>query len=128
MAQRLERQDVRLDKFLRGRLRQEVYEQVTSSEACVIISPDEKRVHRYAVLGHRCLFSTEFPPKNLKMLLQLEDIVSVDMVSLQVFILGRYHHGGYTYTALHWYHRIHCYLHFTYQLVWGIQCLGNSHS
>lgn len=82
----LERQDVRLDKFLREQLRQEIYERVVSSEPCVIFSPEEKRVHRYAVLGHRCLYATEFPPKNLKVLVQLEDIVSVDMVSVSVCV------------------------------------------
>lgn len=79
---------MRLDKFLRGQLRQEVYERVASSEPCVIFSPEEKRVHRYAVLSHRCIFSTEFPPKNLKVLVQLEDIVSVDVVSVCVCIHG----------------------------------------
>ena len=81
MSQGLERRDVRLDRFLRGQLPPQVYERLASSEPCVVTSPEEKRVHRTAVLGHKRLFSTEFPPKNLKVLVQLEDIVSVDMVS-----------------------------------------------
>lgn len=86
MSQRLERQDVRLDRFLRGQLSPEVYERVASSEPCVVISAEEKRVHRYAVLGHKTLYSTEFPPKNLKVLTQLEDIISVDMVRVQAVV------------------------------------------
>lgn len=82
MSRGLERHDVRLDKFLRGQLSGEVYERVVSSEPCVLSSPEEKRVHRYAVLGHRRLFATEFPPKNLKVLLKLEDIVAVELVSV----------------------------------------------
>lgn len=86
MAHGLEtrRQDVRLEKFLRGQFSQEVYERVSSSEPCVLISPDEKRVHRYAVLGHTQLYTTEFPPKKLKTLLKLEDIISISMVRLRM--------------------------------------------
>lgn len=78
----MERVDVRLEKFLRGQLSQELYERLCSSEPCVLTSPDEKRVHRYAVLGHSCLYSTEFPPKNLKILLQLTHILNIRKVCL----------------------------------------------
>lgn len=100
MSQGLERQDVRLDRFLRGQLRPEVYERVVTSEPCVIISPEERRVHRYAVLGHRCLFLTAFPPKILKPQLQLEDIISIKVVRFvcaspwQYSAEGNDHSGG----------------------------------
>jgi hypothetical protein len=84
MTQGLERRDVRLDKFLREQLTEEEYERLTCTEPSVLFSPEEKRVYRYAILGHRCFFSTEFPPKNLKVQLQLEDIVSVDVVSVSI--------------------------------------------
>lgn len=74
------RQDVRLESFLRRQLSPEVYERISTSEGCVLFSPEEKRVHRYVVLGHRQLFTTEFPPKNLKVLLNLETITSVNLV------------------------------------------------
>lgn len=90
MSRGLERLDVRLDKFLRGQLSGEVYERVVSSEPCVLSSPEEKRVHRYAVLGHKCVYSTEFPPKNLKTLLKLEDIVAVDLVSVSMVTITQH--------------------------------------
>lgn len=74
------RQDVRLESFLRRQLRPDVYERLSTSEGCVLFSPDEKRVHRFAVLGHKQLFTTEFPPKHFKVLLNLDSITSIKMV------------------------------------------------
>ena len=84
MAQRggSKRQDLRLETFLRRQLSLEEYERVCGSESCVLFSPEERRVHRYVILGHRQLYSTEFAPKKLKVLLQLEAITAVTMVSL----------------------------------------------
>ncbi len=74
------RQDIRLETFLRRQLSQEEYERVCGSESCVLFSPEERRVHRYVILGHRHLYSTEFAPKKLKVLLQLESITDVQIV------------------------------------------------
>ena len=74
------RQDVRLESFLRRQLPPDVYERLSTSEGCVLFSADEKRVHRFVVLGHKQLFTTEFPPKNLKVLLNLDSIASIRMV------------------------------------------------
>lgn len=73
--------DAKLDSFLRRKLAQEDYERVSTFEPCVVVSPNDKRVHRFVVLGHRCLYLTEVPPKNLKEALQLKDISSIRMVS-----------------------------------------------
>ena len=73
--------DAKLDSFLRRRLAQEDYERISTSEPCVVISPEDKRVHRHVVLGHHCLYLVEVPPKNLKVALQLKDVGSVRMVS-----------------------------------------------
>lgn len=81
MSCRLGRQDVKLDRFLREELCWEVYERLCSSEPCVIRSGGEKWAHRHAVLGHKCLYSTEFPPKNIKTLVKLEDITAISVVS-----------------------------------------------
>lgn len=80
MSCRLERQDVKLDRFLRDELCREVYERLCKPEACVIRS-GEKWVHRFAVLGHKCLYSTEFPPKHIETLVKLEDITAISVVS-----------------------------------------------
>ena len=76
--------DAKLDSFLRRRLTQEDFERVCTSEPCVVVSPEDKRVHRHVVLGHRCLYLTEVPPKNLKTALHVRDISSIRMVSLSV--------------------------------------------
>ena len=73
--------DAKLDSFLRRRLAQEEFERISTSEPCVVLSPDDKRVHRHAVLSHRCLYLTEVPPKNVKVALHLKNIHSLRMVS-----------------------------------------------
>lgn len=78
----LGRQDLRLETFLRRQLSLEEYDRLCGSESCVLFSPDEKRVHRYVILGHRQLYSTEFAPKKLKVLLQLDCITAVQLVRL----------------------------------------------
>ena len=73
---------MKLDRFLRQELCREEYERVCKSEACVIrASGGEKWVHRYAVLGHKCLYSTEIPPKHIETLVKLEDITAISVVS-----------------------------------------------
>ena len=75
------RYDVKLDSFLRRTLPSEEYERVSASEPCVVLSPDDKRVHRHVILGHHSLYLTEFPPKSLKTAVHLRDVQSVRMVS-----------------------------------------------
>ena len=80
--------DAKLDSFLRRRLPQEDFERISTSEPCVILSPEDKRVHRHAVLGHRCVYFTEVPPKNLKIALYLKDVTSIRMVSVSIYFIG----------------------------------------
>lgn len=87
------RLDVRLESFLRRQVSPEVYERISTSEACVLISAEERRVHRYVVLGHRQLFTTEFPPKNLKLLLNLEAILSIRKVSVRLLLWQHKYRG-----------------------------------
>ena len=79
--------DAKLDSFLRRRLPQEDFERISTSEPCVILSPEDKRVHRHAVLGHRCVYFTEVPPKNLKIALYLKDVTSIRMVSVSMYFI-----------------------------------------
>ena len=72
--------DGKLDSFLRRSLPSEDYERICTSELCVVVSPEEKRVHRHVVLGHRCLYLTEFPPKSVKVAANLQDVQSICMV------------------------------------------------
>ena len=81
------RLDVRLESFLRRNLTQEDYERLYTSEPCVVLSPEEKRVHRYAILGHDQLYTLEIPPKKLRTVLRLEDISSIQLVRLHVVLM-----------------------------------------
>ena len=74
------RYDGKLDSFLHRNLAREDYERVCTSEPCVVVSPDEKRVHKHVILGHRCLYFADFPPKTIKVAMQLKDIQSIRMV------------------------------------------------
>ena len=74
------RLDARLDLFLRRNLSQEDYERVFTAEHCVVISPEEKRVHRFAVLGHTALYTVDYPPRKFKTIFPLKDISSMRTV------------------------------------------------
>lgn len=74
------RQDVRLETFLCRNLSPEDYERVCASEPCVVFTPEEKRVYRYAVLGHHKLYTLDFPPKKLRTVLELKSISSMRTV------------------------------------------------
>ena len=80
--------DAKLDSFLRRNLAQEDFERVCTSEPCVVVSPEDKRVHRHAVLGHQCLYLTEVPPKNLKTALHIREISSIRMVGFTARVCG----------------------------------------
>ena len=80
-AVEVRRYDGKLDSFLLRNLPREDYERVSTSEPCVVVSTEDKRVHRHVILGHRSLYLTEFPPKNLKVAVNLRDVTDIKMVS-----------------------------------------------
>ena len=74
------RYDGKLDNFLLQTLPEDEYERIATSELCVVVSPEEKPAHKHAIVGHQHLYLTQFPPKNLKIALHLQDVTSVRMV------------------------------------------------
>lgn len=70
----------KLNSFLHLHLPPADYARVCASEPCVAVYPEEKRVHRYAVLGHSRLYLTEVPPRSLKATLELGNVQSVEVV------------------------------------------------
>ena len=74
------RYDAKLDAFLHLHLPRADYARVCTSEPCVATYPEEKRVHRHVVLGHRRLYLVDVPPRSLKATLALSDVESVEMV------------------------------------------------
>ncbi len=79
--QGLRRFDARLDAHLRRRLSSEDHDRVSTSVKCVASQTgDIQNKHRYVILGHRCIYLAEVPPKNLKVAVHLRDVHSVEMV------------------------------------------------
>ena len=74
--------DVKLDTFLRRNLSREDYERISTSVLCAFSSSEEKRKYRHAVLGHKCIYITDVPPKSHRIAVHLRDIVAVEIVSI----------------------------------------------
>ena len=75
------RYDGKLDNFLLQSLSEDEYERIATSELCVVVCPEEKPAHKHVIVGHQHLYMTQFPPKNLKIAVHLEDVTSIRMVS-----------------------------------------------
>lgn len=73
--------DVKLDSLLRRSLSLDTYERILTCEFCVVVTPEEKREPRNVIVGHDLLYASEVPPKTIKPILRLGDIVSVNVVS-----------------------------------------------
>ena len=72
--------DARLDAYLR-RLLPEDHDRISTSVKCVAsLTGDIQHKHRYAILGHKCVYLAEVPPKNLRVAVHLKDVQSVEMV------------------------------------------------
>ena len=80
MVNDFRRFDVKLDSLLRRSLPLETYERILTCEFCVVVTPDEKREPRNVIVGHDLLYASEVPPKTIRPLLRLGDIVSVNVV------------------------------------------------
>eukprot|EP00118_Oscarella_pearsei_P021298 m.238347 g.238347 ORF g.238347 m.238347 type:complete len:562 (+) comp40162_c1_seq9:141-1826(+) len=76
----LRKQNSRLESFLKRVLPQEKYERLRCYESAVIVSSEDKRALRYVIVGHRMLYVSENPPKNLKSILDLEDIEDIALI------------------------------------------------
>ena len=89
MAGVVERRDGKLESFLHRHLPTEEYERLLARQPCVATvrgeggGVTERPGHRHVAVGHRCLYLTEVPPKNIKTNLQLRDVDSIQIVSLQ---------------------------------------------
>ena len=78
--------NVKLDTFLRRNLSPKDHERISASVLCTVSSPEEKRKYRHAVLGHKCVYLTDVPPKSLRIGVHLRDVISVEMVSIRLLL------------------------------------------
>ncbi|XP_015423237.1 PREDICTED: uncharacterized protein C12orf56 homolog [Myotis davidii] len=70
----------RLDAFLRRHLAPEVYDAVRAYEPCVVVSDSEKHAFRYLVLSDRLLYLTEVPPRSIRRVVALRDVLAIDLI------------------------------------------------
>lgn len=74
------RTNSRLDAFLRRHLAPEVYDAVRAYEPCIVLSDAEKYTFKYVVLSDRLIYLTENPPKSIRRVVALRDVVAIDLV------------------------------------------------
>ncbi|KAL6057973.1 hypothetical protein STEG23_015841 [Scotinomys teguina] len=76
------RTNSRLDAFLRRHLPPKVYDAVRAYEPCIVVSDAEKHTFRYVVLSDRLIYLTENPPKSIRRVVALRDVVAIDLVRI----------------------------------------------
>uniref|UniRef100_A0A4X1W3Q9 Uncharacterized protein n=1 Tax=Sus scrofa TaxID=9823 RepID=A0A4X1W3Q9_PIG len=74
------RTNSRLDAFLRRRLPPEVYDAIRAYEPCIVASDSEKHTLKYVVLSDRLIYLTENPPKSIRRVVALRDVVAIDLI------------------------------------------------
>ncbi|XP_036011652.1 uncharacterized protein C12orf56 homolog isoform X2 [Mus musculus] len=74
------RTNSRLDAFLRRHLPPEVYDAVRAYEPCIVVSDAEKHTFKYVVLSDRLIYLTENPPKSIRRVVALRDVVAIDLI------------------------------------------------
>ncbi|XP_052020918.1 uncharacterized protein C12orf56 homolog [Apodemus sylvaticus] len=74
------RTNSRLDAFLRRHLPPEVYDAVRAYEPCIVVSDAEKHAFKYVVLSDRLIYLTENPPKSIRRVVALRDVVAIDLI------------------------------------------------
>lgn len=74
------RTNSRLDAFLRRHLAPEVYDAIRAYEPCIVVSDSEKHALKYLVLSDRLIYLTENPPKSIRQVVALRDVVAIDLV------------------------------------------------
>lgn len=74
------RTNSRLDAFLRRHLAPEVYDAVRAYEPCIVVSDAEKHTFKYVVLSDQLIYLTENPPKSIRRVVALRDVVAIDLV------------------------------------------------
>ena len=73
--------DGKLDTVLRKALPLELYERISTTESCIVVTHSGKKSQRHVILGHTALYVAEVPPKTVKRAIELVDVVSAKTVS-----------------------------------------------
>lgn len=84
-----QRFDGKLDSILRKSLPLALYERLSVTESCIVVTHGGKKSQRLVVLGHAALYFAEVPPKNVKKAIELAQIVSNRTVSINSIIMQK---------------------------------------
>nr|KAF6493871.1 hypothetical protein HJG63_001680 [Rousettus aegyptiacus] len=74
------RTNSRLDAFLRRHLAPDVYDAIRAYESCIVVSDSEKHTLKYVVLSDRLIYLTEIPPKSIRRVVALRDVLAIDLI------------------------------------------------
>uniref|UniRef100_A0A286XF85 Chromosome 12 open reading frame 56 n=1 Tax=Cavia porcellus TaxID=10141 RepID=A0A286XF85_CAVPO len=74
------RTNSRLDTFLRRQLPPEDYDAIRAYEPCVVVSHAEKHACKYVVLSDQLIYLADNPPKSIRRVVALRDVVAIDLV------------------------------------------------
>uniref|UniRef100_H0VHU2 Chromosome 12 open reading frame 56 n=1 Tax=Cavia porcellus TaxID=10141 RepID=H0VHU2_CAVPO len=66
--------------FLRRQLPPEDYDAIRAYEPCVVVSHAEKHACKYVVLSDQLIYLADNPPKSIRRVVALRDVVAIDLV------------------------------------------------
>uniref|UniRef100_A0A8C5KU91 RIKEN cDNA D930020B18 gene n=1 Tax=Jaculus jaculus TaxID=51337 RepID=A0A8C5KU91_JACJA len=66
--------------FLRRHMAPEVYDAIRAYEPCIVVSDSEKHAFKFVVLSDRLIYLTENPPRSLRRVVALRDVVAIDLI------------------------------------------------
>ena len=80
-TQDIVKKNSKLESFLHRSLTAEAYDRVRGYESCICVSEKENKAFKYVVLSDEWIYLTENPPKSIKGVIHLRDVVNVELVS-----------------------------------------------
>lgn len=80
-----QRFDGKLDSTLRKTLTLEEYERLSITESCIVVTDDGKRSQKLVTVGHSALYFCNIPPKSVKRILYLTQIISCTTVRKDLY-------------------------------------------
>ncbi|EPQ11736.1 Hypothetical protein D623_10022919, partial [Myotis brandtii] len=60
------------------------YDAIRAYEPCIVVSDSEKHTFKYLVLSDRLIYLTENPPKSIRQVVDLRDVVAIDLHSMGI--------------------------------------------
>lgn len=71
----------KLESFLQRSLTAETFDRVRGYESCICVSEKENKAFKYVVLSDEWIYLTENPPKAIRGVVHLKDVVAVELVN-----------------------------------------------